>query len=67
MAKEIMERKDIPEDYKWDLKPLFENVYAWEEEYKNIIKRAQDFLKYQGKFTKSSHSLLIAIKDLESI
>lgn len=65
MAKEVQERKNIPKEYKWDLESLFENVDAWEEEYKNLSKMAEDFSKYKGKFTKSSDRLLEALKDLE--
>lgn len=67
MAKETRERKDIPVEYTWDLEDLFESVEAWEEEFTNVSKLAEDFPKHKGEFTKSSDSLLQALKDLETI
>ena len=67
MAKEILERNDIPKEYTWDLESLFVSVEAWEEEFKNVSKKAEEFPKHKGEFTKSSDKLLDAIKDLETI
>ncbi|MDR7870750.1 MAG: oligoendopeptidase F [Tissierellaceae bacterium] len=67
MAKETLERKDVPVEYTWDLKDLFESLEAWEEEFKNVSKRVEEFSKHKGEFTKSSDKLLDAIKDMETI
>ena len=67
MAKEVLERKDIPKEYTWDLESLFENIKAWEEEFQNVSKRAENFLKHKDQFTKSSKNLLEALKDLETL
>lgn len=66
MAKETLERKDIPKEHTWDLESLFESVEAWEEEFNNVSKMAEEFSKHKGEFTKSSMSLLGALKDLET-
>lgn len=67
MAKDVLERKDIPKEYTWDLEPLFKDVEAWEDEFKNVSKGLEEFSKYKGEFTQSSHMLLKALKDLETL
>ncbi|HZJ99980.1 MAG TPA: oligoendopeptidase F [Tissierellaceae bacterium] len=67
MSKEVKERKDIPKEFTWDLKSLFESIDAWEEEFKDVANRAEDFPKHRGQFTNNSEDLLVAIKDLETL
>ncbi|NLY46642.1 MAG: oligoendopeptidase F [Tissierella sp.] len=67
MAKETRERKDTPKEYTWDLESLFESVEAWENEFENVGKLAEEFPKHKGEFTKNSDSLLEALRDLEAV
>lgn len=67
MSKETQLRKDIPKEYTWDLESLFESIEAWENEFKNVGKLAEEFPKHKGEFTKSSDSLLEALRDLETV
>src|SRR5699024_11189117 len=67
MAKEILERQDIPEEDTWDLESLFPNLKAWKEEYKRAKKLADEFIKHQGKFTRDDESLLKALKDRDKL
>lgn len=65
MSKKVLERKDIPKEYTWDIESIFENIDAWEKEFNYVSQKSQDFLKHKGVFTKSPESLLEALKDLE--
>ncbi|NLN14120.1 MAG: oligoendopeptidase F [Tissierellia bacterium] len=67
MAKEVLERKDIAEEFKWDLESFFKDLDAWEEEFKKAGKMAEDFQQHMGQFTKSSKGLLTALKDMERL
>ena len=67
MAKEVLERKDIAEEFKWDLESFFKDLDAWEEEFKKAGKMAEDFQQHMGQFTKSSKGLLTALNDMERL
>ena len=67
LSKGVEERKDIPKEFTWDLESLFENIEVWEAEFKDVAKRAEDFPKHAGEFTKNSKSLLETIKNLETL
>lgn len=50
-------RKDVPEKYKWDLTPFFNNEKEYDEAFKKLKKDVKDFKKYNG-CTKNSNLLL---------
>jgi len=50
MAKKtIPERKDIPDDHKWDLTPLFASDDAWEALFKDVESGIDAYATYKGK------------------
>ena len=63
MAKEILERKEVPKEYTWDLESMFSTVEDWEKEYSRVEKLAEEFEKHKGELAKSSKNLLQALKD----
>lgn len=59
---EIQERKDIPNEYKWDLESMYENVEAWNEDYKRCVELSKEFENFKGQVVKSSENLLNTLK-----
>ena len=47
----MMERKDVPEKFKWKVTDVFENDEAWEREYKAIEEEYANFdlAQFKGK------------------
>ena len=56
------ERKDIGDQYKWDLTHLFLNDKAWEEAKNKVVAEMPGIDKYKGKLTKSSIDLLACLE-----
>ncbi len=42
-----MDRKEIEEQYKWDLTPIYNSIDEFNKEYDNISKKINDFKKYE--------------------
>ncbi|HEY8362061.1 MAG TPA: oligoendopeptidase F [Tissierellaceae bacterium] len=61
---EVLERKDIPEKYKWDLESMYSSLDEWEKEYNKAKEMAKDFEKYKGKVTSSSETLFNVLEDM---
>ena len=53
-------RDEIKDEYKWDLKVLYENDNAWQEEFKEVNKTLKEIEKYKDNITSSSKILLEA-------
>lgn len=66
-TKEILERKDLKKEDTWDLESMFESQEAWNKDYEKAVKLAKDFEKHKGELTKSSESLLNALKDRDQL
>ena len=47
-AKMIAERKDVPDENKWDLTPLFETDEAWEQLFSEVDKALARYGDYRG-------------------
>ncbi len=49
----MLERKEVPENLKWDLTVIFENDEAWEKEFKQVEAEYMncDLSKYKGKLS----------------
>lgn len=65
MAKDtdgLRERKDIKEQYKWNLELMYENNEKWEEDYSNLDKISREIVKYKGHIGESSNNLLKVLK-----
>ncbi len=64
---ELKERKDIPIEYTWDLGSMYKDEKAWEEDLKDVTKKAKDFQKYIGRVGESSETLLNVLKDKDEL
>ena len=49
----IPERKDIPDDHKWDLKPLFRKDEDWEKMVAEVESRIDSYAGYKGRLMDS--------------
>lgn len=67
MAKEIYERKDIEEKYKWDLESMYDGFPSWNLDFEKAMKMAERFQKHRGKLSQSSDNLLQALKDRDKL
>ncbi|AFS77980.1 oligoendopeptidase F [Gottschalkia acidurici 9a] len=54
----VKERKDINEEYKWNLKSLYESDEKWEEDIKKLKEMSKEIALFKGKIGDSSESLL---------
>lgn len=67
MAKEILERKDIKEEYKWDLESMYDGFPSWNKDFEKCIELGNDFQKHKDVFSKSSQGLVEALKDRDDL
>ena len=58
MAVEVRERKDIPEEYKWDLSKLFADDAAWEEGLAKLDRLIPEIEAFRGTLADSPERLL---------
>lgn len=65
MAKELRKRNEVPEEFTWNLKDLYETVEAWEEDLKQLDEMCQQIVSYKGKICASAQNLL-AVSNLQS-
>ena len=49
----IPERKDIPEEHRWNLTPLFESDSAWENMFLNTEKELESYASFKGRLQES--------------
>ena len=56
------ERIEIEEKYKWDVSKIFKSDADWEKEHSSLKEDVKEVLKYRGKLTESSKTLLEALK-----
>nr|MBP3281387.1 oligoendopeptidase F [Treponema sp.] len=67
MAKNIPERKDVPEGDKWDLTTLYKSDSDWEAALASIPSLSGAVAAFKGKLGESAESLLGALKALEAL
>ena len=70
MARELRERKDIPEKYKWNLEAIYSDDSLWEEDYNKVAPLLEKIKTYEGRLTESADTLyetLALIDELERI
>ena len=60
--KTIPERKDIPNDHKWDLTPLFDSDDSWEALFTEIEKELSLYQQYKGRLGESAAVLSEAVQ-----
>lgn len=64
---EIPSRKDVPEEYKWDLSKLYKSNEEWEADLLKIDQLKEKFISFKGKLKDSSENLLNALKAWEEL
>ena len=62
MAKEILKRSEVPEEFTWNLKDMFESDKAWLEEYEALKEMPAKVAAFRGKLGESAANLLAAFK-----
>ena len=62
--KEVQERKEIPEQYKWDLESMYSSIEEWEKDYNLAKEMAKEFENHRGKVASSSENLFNALEDM---
>lgn len=60
-------RREIDDNYKWDLTKIYLTDEAWEEEYKNIKNNIKSITKFKGIITKTSKDLLSYLNTYNNI
>ena len=63
----IKERKDIPEEYIWDLESMYEDLEDWEEDLRKLQGLAENYSEYNGIVAESADTLLNALRDRDDI
>lgn len=61
IKKTIPERKDIPEDHKWDLTALFNSDQDWENGFAEVESQINSYAGFKGRFAESVHVFKAAI------
>ena len=64
MAKD---RKDIPQEYKWNLECLYETAEGCERDFKTCLELAEKFQEYRGCLDMGPKTLLAALIDQDNI
>ena len=59
--KKIPERKNVPEDHRWDLSPMFSSDEEWDALYSEVEKKLPTYETFRGKLGDSAQTLAGAI------
>jgi len=62
MAKELMTRDQVPEEFTWNLKDIYEKDSLWEDDLKLITEKTSEIVKFEGKVCQSASNLLEVLK-----
>lgn len=62
MAKELLKRSEVKEEFTWNLKDMYASDEAWEEELKTILAIVAELAQYEGKVTASAKNLLTVLE-----
>ncbi|MCR4694784.1 MAG: oligoendopeptidase F [Pseudobutyrivibrio sp.] len=62
MADELRSRDQIPEEYTWNLKDMYENNSLWEQDLKLIDELTEQIVKYEGRVCESADSLFAVLE-----
>jgi oligoendopeptidase F len=57
-----LERKDVPDKYKWDNSILYKNIDEWQKDRESIEKQIDRLKTYQGKMEESAESFYSALR-----
>lgn len=55
-------RKDVPQEFKWDLTKLYNTESDWEKDLSKIPEFTKKFVEFKGRLSESSDTLLKALK-----
>ena len=55
-------RKDVPQEFKWDLTKLYKTESDWEKDLSKIPEFTKKFVEFKGRLSESSDTLLKALK-----
>ncbi len=64
---EVLERKDVPKDNKWDLESMYVDTLQWEDDYKRAKEMAKNFEAYKGKVISSSQYFYNTLRDKDEL
>ncbi len=53
---QTMERKDIPEKYKWNLQDVYKSIDDWKADYNKINSLIDEVEKYKGKLGENAET-----------
>lgn len=67
MINEVPERKDIPENYRWNLEAIYPDFDSWQKVYNETSEKVDALKDYAGKLGDGSATLLAFIKDDEAV
>lgn len=62
-----MERRDIPNEYKWDLSAIFPSAEALEDEISACVTAVSGFAKHESTMCESAERLLAAVSELSAL
>jgi oligoendopeptidase F len=65
--REALERKDLPQESKWDLESMYKDVNEWEEAYNKAKEMGKKFDSHKGNVVSSSESLYNTLKDKDEL
>lgn len=65
--KNLKQRDQIPQEYKWNIEDMYPDESLWEKDVDECIKRAENFKDFSGKLTESPQTLLSALRERDSI
>ena len=57
MAKETLDRKDIPNEEKWDIESMYKDQTQWDNDFKKATEMADQFENHKGVFIYSSDKI----------
>ena len=58
MAKELLKRSEVKEEYTWNLKDMYPSVDAWKEDLKALAGLMEEIASMEGKAAASAENLL---------
>lgn len=65
--KKLKQRHEIPKKYKWNIEAMYPDEGQWDKDVADSVARAEAFIKFQGKLTESSSTLLEALRERDAI
>ncbi|HZK33290.1 MAG TPA: oligoendopeptidase F [Tissierellaceae bacterium] len=65
--KEILERKDVPREYRWDIESMFKNFDEWEKTLEEAKEMGENYTNHKGQVISSSKNFYNALNDLDSL